>query len=261
MVRSPAESTGSRDGGGTAFAASQTILVLAPDPCRCGELVGALQRRGLPSVQATTLEEAMYWAEEEPPALAVLDLRAQRWRPILAHLRSDGRAVVALADDPRERRMALEAGCLDATSVKVDAEELAVKVRGLVRERRVVPAFRGAAGPLEVDLVEGRLRWRGEEVSVPRQVLILAAVLVAHAGHPVATSTLLQELGWDPWSKPDRLHKTVWRLRRALGLPRASGFLRARRGYGYEIFPDADAPPRADAPLLRSRKLATARHP
>lgn len=181
----------------------------------------------------------MYWAEQEPPTLAVLDLRAQRWRPVLAHLRSAGRAVVALADDPHERRMALEAGCLDAMPVKADAEELALKVQGLVRDRRVVPAFKGAAGPLQVDLVEGWLRWCGEEVAVPRHVLVFAAALVAHAGRPVANPTLLQELGRDPWSKPYLLHKTVWRLRRALQLPRDSSFLRARRGYGYGIFPDA----------------------
>lgn len=222
------------------FAASRTVLVLAPDPARCGELVGALQRRGLPSVQASTLEEAVYWAEEEPPALAILDLRAQRWRPVLAHLRGDGRAVVVLADDPQQRRMALEAGCLDASPTKVDVDELALKVRAFVRDRRVLPAFRGSAGPLEVDLAHGWLRWRGEEVAVPRQVLLLAAVLVAHAGQPVPTATLLQELWHDPWSRPALVHKTVWRLRCALGLTRASAFLRARRGYGYGIFPDAD---------------------
>ena len=64
-MRTLGEPTGSRNGRQAAFAASRTILVLAPDPHRCGELVGALQRRGLPSVQATTLEEAMYWAEEK----------------------------------------------------------------------------------------------------------------------------------------------------------------------------------------------------
>jgi DNA-binding response OmpR family regulator len=114
--------------------------------------------------------------------------------------------------------MALEAGCLDATSVKIQAEELALKVQGLVRDRRVVPAFKGAAGPLEVDLVEGQLRWRGEKLSVPHQVLIMAAALVAHAGRPVANPTLLQELGRDPWSKPQLLHKTAWRLRPCAGV-------------------------------------------
>jgi len=237
---------------GEPLAAARTILVFGPEPHRCGELVRAFQRRGLPSIQATTPEEAMYWIEQESPALGVLDFRVQGWRPILAHLRSDGRAIIALTDDARDRRMALEAGCIDATSVKVDAAELALKVRGLVRERRVVSAFRGSAGPLEVDLVEGRLRWHGEEIAVPRQVLILAAVLIAHAGHPVATSTLLQELWQDPWSQPGRLHKTVWRLRRAVGLARDSGFLRARRGYGYGIFPDQVA---IDPPLPLKRAV------
>ncbi len=226
---------------------AKTILVLSPDGCRSGELVQALQRRGLPAVQAGSLEEATYWTEEAPPVLAILDLRAQRWRPVLAALRSAGRLIVAVTNDPAERRMALEAGCVDATSRTVDADEMALKAYRLVRERRVVRTFTGAAGPLEVDLGEGRLRWRGEDVRVPPQVLMLAAVLIAHAGRPVATPTLLQELWQDPWSGPDRLHKTIWRLRRALGLPRDSGFLCARRGYGYGIFPDADAA--NDAPV------------
>jgi hypothetical protein len=55
MAREGALRAGPRDGEGTAsLSASRTVLVVTPEPTKAGEVVGALQDRGVPSIQATT---------------------------------------------------------------------------------------------------------------------------------------------------------------------------------------------------------------
>src|SRR5712691_1129862 len=52
---------GPRDGEGTAsLSASRTVLVVTPESTRAGEVVGALQDRGVPSIQASTPPQATH---------------------------------------------------------------------------------------------------------------------------------------------------------------------------------------------------------
>jgi DNA-binding response OmpR family regulator len=111
------------------------VLVVSPDLHRCADIVGALQRRGMPSLLTTNAPEALFWLTEEPPAMIVIDLRTEHSTALLAKFREQQRSVVALSDDAQARASALEAGCVEADPLAHAAEEIALKVRAFLKTR------------------------------------------------------------------------------------------------------------------------------
>jgi DNA-binding response OmpR family regulator len=230
-----------RDGEGTAFlSASRTVLVVTPESTKAGEVVGALQERGVPSVQASTPPQALFWARRATPALVVLDMNVRGARLLLGAFRGEGRLLVALNDDLSERVRALEAGCADALPRSLEPDELALKVTRLTRSDGIEAVGTIAAGPLTIDLSACSLLWRDEELSVSPLLLSLSAYLASHAGRLTPARTLLEDVWGEPWADANKVHQAVYRLRRRLGEPAHSPFLVARRGHGYGLFPEAE---------------------
>ncbi len=229
-----------RDEEGVApLSASRTVLVVSPESNRAGEIVGALQGRGVPSIQASTPPQAIFWARRSTPALVLLDLNVQSARLLLGEFRAEGRLLVALNDDADQRLQALEAGCVDALPQSLEPNELALKVARLARSNRVQQDGTVVAGPMTVDLSSCRLLWDGLELAVSPLLLELAAYLAAREGRLTPARTLLQDVWGEPWAHPNKVHQAVYRLRRQLGEPADSSFFVARRGHGYGLFPHA----------------------
>ncbi|MGH8308542.1 MAG: winged helix-turn-helix domain-containing protein [Steroidobacteraceae bacterium] len=157
---------------------------------------------------------------------------------LLQQFRAEGRAILALSDDPKARINALEAGCLDATMSSTPIHELALKIARAVHERRVRRVGTIAAPPLVVDLSARRLVWHGTSIAASGALVDLAACLASRQGQIVPTRVILEEVSGEPWASTDRVHRNVWRLRKTLGLSRDSQFLVARWREGYGIFPD-----------------------
>jgi two-component system, OmpR family, response regulator len=157
---------------------------------------------------------------------------------LLGELRHEGYAVVAVSDDPRERTWALEAGCLDAILPLLEPDELALKVRELVHDRRLRRQGTIVAGPLIVDLATRLVSWRGENITVSPLLLDLAAYLASRAGQFTPSRVLLEEVWGEPWSNLNKVHQAIWRLRRYLREPVGSSFLVGRQGHGYGVFPE-----------------------
>lgn len=220
------------------LSASRTVLAVVPDRRRCGEIVGALQTKGIPALQAGTASQAFFWFTEEPPVLVVLDLNTKRWVTLLDRFRSAQSLVIALSDDSRLRASALEAGCIEANPATQAAEELALSVGAFLRTRSIRVAPLRSVGPLVADRSTGRLRWFDEEIEVSAHLFELAAYLVERSGEMVPTDVLLRDVWGESWASPDRVHKAVWRFRKHLGIGPDSRFLVGRRGYGYGLFPE-----------------------
>jgi DNA-binding response OmpR family regulator len=238
MARDGALRADSRDGEGIApLSASRTVLVVTPESTRAGEVVGALQSRGVPSVQASTPPQALFWARRSMPALVVLDMNVRGARLLLGEFRGEGRLLVALNDDVDERVRALEAGCLDALPHSMEPDELALKVTRLARSDRIQAGGTVVAGPLKADLSACRLTWKNEPLSVSPLLLALAGYLAARAGQLTPARTLLEDVWGEPWANPNKVHQAMYRLRRRLGEPADSRFLVAKRGHGYGLFP------------------------
>lgn len=238
MARDGALRAEPRDREGTAsLSASRTVLVVTPEPTRAGEVVGALQSRGVPSIQATTPPQALFWARRSRPALVVLDMNVRGARLLLGEFRAEGRLLVALNDDVGERLRALEAGCVDALPQSLESDELALKVTRLARSDHVQARGTVIVGPLTVDLSACRLVWKDEELRVSPLLLAIAAHLATRAGHLTPARTLLEDVWGEPWADPNKVHQAMYRLRRRLGEPGDSRFLVAQRGHGYGFFP------------------------
>jgi len=240
MAREAARRAELRDGEGVApLSASRMGLVVSPESNRAGEIVGALQGRGVPSIQASTPPQAIFWARRSTPALVLLDLNVQSAGLLLGEFRAQGRLLVALNDDADQRLRALESGCLDALPQSLEPDELAVKVARLARSDQVQRHGTLVAGPLTVDLSACRLVWKDEELTVSPLLLGLAAYLAERGGRLTPARTLLQDVWGEPWANPNKVHQAVYRLRRRLGEPTESHFLVAKRGHGYGLFPQA----------------------
>jgi DNA-binding response OmpR family regulator len=224
------------DGG---LAASRIVLVVLRDPSRAGEIVGTIQVRGLPAVQAASARQTVFWSRLASPALTILDLGVDRSRMLVGELRREGKAVVAVSDDPQMRTWALEAGCLDAIPPSVEPDELALKVSGLVHGGQLRRGGRITADPLTVDLSARRLLWKGEDIAVSPLLLELAAYLAARPGQLTPARVLLEEVWGEPWAGLNKIHQAIWRLRRCLREPVGSSFLIGRFSHGYGVFPQA----------------------
>jgi DNA-binding response OmpR family regulator len=243
MAREGALRAGPRDGEGTAsLSASRTVLVVTPEPTKAGEVVGALQDRGVPSIQASTPPQALFWARRARPALVLLDTNVRGAHLLLGEFRGEGRLLIALNDDHSERLRALEAGCVDALPRSLEPDELALRVTRLARSEDLRPEGSIVAGPLTVDLSAGRLLWQGGEVSVSPLLLALAGYLASRAGRLTPAHMLLEDVWGEPWADPNKVHQAMYRLRHRLGEPVNSGFFVARRGHGYGLFPPLAAP-------------------
>lgn len=240
MAQEGALRAGPRDGEGIAsLSASRTVLVVTPESTRAGEVVGALQERGVPSIQASTPPQAIFWARRATPALVLLDTTVRGASLLLGEFRSEGRLLIALNDDDSERVRALEAGCVDALPRSLKPDELALKVTRLARSEGLRARGTVVAGPLTVDLSAGRLLWRDQELAVSPLQLALAGYLASRAGQLTPARELLTDVWGEPWADPNKVHQAMYRLRRSLGVPAKSHFLVARRGHGYGLFPQA----------------------
>jgi DNA-binding response OmpR family regulator len=241
MAREGALKAGPRDGEGTAsLSASRPVLVVTPEPTKAGEVVGALQDRGVPSIQASTPPQALFWARRATTALVLLDTNVRGARLLLGEFRGEGRLLIALNDDHDERVRALEAGCVDALPTSLETEELAVRVTRLARSEDVPVGGTAVAGPLAVDRSARCLLWRDEEIHVSPLLLTLAGYLASRPGQLTSARQLLEDVWGEPWADPNKVHQAVYRLRRRLGEPPQSGFLVTRRGHGYGFFPGGE---------------------
>ena len=225
---------------GETLSSARTVLVVAPTRGKAGEIAGALQDKGIPSPFATTSRQAVYWMRKESPALIAVDMRTSGARPLVEHLRQEGRTVYAMSNDVQERVTALEAGCTAADG-DLSSDEIALKIAALMRDRRLRPTGRIQAGPLTVDLSSRQFLWGAEPIAAAPLLLDLAACLANRAGDFVAVRVLLDEVWGESWAQHDKVHKAIWRLRHQLQLPRKSRFILGKWGHGYGMFPDAAA--------------------
>jgi DNA-binding response OmpR family regulator len=212
------------------------ILLVEKSYTRAGELLGAIQRLGLPCVVALDPMMFRQWRENLKAAAVVLNLEVPWTRELGDLLTEEGLPVVALSDIRDERLAAIEHGYSDVFPASTSFDEIAARLSsrfGRANDEFLAPAEAPASGPLRVNVARRAAYWRGEEVELTPRLFSLAAYLAARPGVYVSIQTLLQEVWREGWANADKVHKGVSRLRLALG-PGSSAFIRSKRGYyGY----------------------------
>ncbi len=231
-----------------------TLVLVADDEASIREVVKLfLGDEGYAVETAASGEEALAKARELHPDLAVLDISmpgGMDGLEVLDRLRSwSSMPVIFLSarGSPSERAAGLKGGADDYILKPFHADELAARVRAVLRRAR--PGARSAdrADPgtlrfadIEVDFERRVLRKQGRSLWLGRTEWLLLQQLAFNAGKVVLSTELLRSV-WGAGYEDDLhlLRLCISRLRRKLGLPAGEeGSIRTYVGVGYALMLD-----------------------
>lgn len=175
-------------------------------------------------------------------AAVVLDLGLPRLSgmDLLRRLRAAGNAVPVLIltarDATRDKLSGLDGGADDYVVKPVDLEELAARLRALIRRSggRAMP--RVICGEVEFDPA-ARRAWRaGEPVELSARELAILETLMENAGRVISRGQLEAAIyGWGEGAESNAVEVHIHHLRRKLG----AELIKTIRGVGYLIQKDS----------------------
>ncbi|MDE2369549.1 MAG: winged helix-turn-helix domain-containing protein [Burkholderiales bacterium] len=220
------------------------ILLAEDDPLLGDGLRAGLRQLGFQVDWVRNGEAAERELRAEPYAAAVLDLGlpSKDGMAVLAAVRRSGIAVPVLVltarDAVADRVRGLDVGADDYVVKPVDLEELAARLRALVRRAHGQPQERLAAQDVELDPAARRVLKRGEPVVLSTREFDLLHVLMLNAGRVLSREQLERQLySWGREVESNAVEVHVHHLRRKLG----AGLIQTLRGVGYTLL--REAPP------------------
>jgi two-component system, OmpR family, response regulator len=131
----------------------------------------------------------------------------------------------------------LKAGADDYMSKPFGMQEFLARVEALIRRRRTpqAPAYLDY-GPLQIDLVQRRARFKGEFIDLTPQEFSLLYVLAQAGGVPLSRSELLRRAWPDAIDNPRTIDTHVLSLRKKVELdPRQPSLIQTIRNVGYRL--------------------------
>jgi two-component system, OmpR family, response regulator len=170
--------------------------------------------------------------------LVILDLGLPR-RDGLSVLRSmrakrnDVPVLIMTARDAVTDRVAgLDAGADDYLVKPFDLDELAARVRAVMRRRAGRAQSLLRIGELEIDVKEKRVRFRGREVPLSAREYAILEALADRPGRVLSRAQLEERLyGWDEEIASNAVEVHIHALRRKLD----PALIRNVRGLGYSL--------------------------
>ena len=186
----------------------------------------------------------------EPGVVAVIDARdvpgvndvgpIVRDDPIFAvdEVQFAGQPLFAVTarDGVDDRVAGLNLGADDYVVKPFATEELAARLRAVLRRPVEALALRLAVGNVELDPAQGAVSVRGKGISVPRKELAILELLMRRAGRVVARGAIEQgvySLGEEIGS--NAIDANISRLRRRLSESESDLIIHAVRGVGYML--------------------------
>lgn len=216
------------------------ILMIEGDPVLGLEIRHSLVRKGYTVSWLKDARSALGVLRNRTADLILIDLDSPECHGIdvVKHARCACMDTPILATSSRNdlsiRISALDAGADDYMARPVQTEELAARVRSLVRRRRGFFVNRIVAGELSLDLGTSEVTFRGQKVRLTRRELALLQSLVGNAGRPVPRSSLEDSIyGLDTVVGTNAIEVLIHGLRRKL----SSETIRNIRGFGYSVSP------------------------
>jgi two-component system response regulator QseB len=222
-------------------------ILLAEDDVPLGNaLVSGLRHLGYAVDWVCDGRHAIQALADTPYSAAVIDWNLPRASgpDIIASLRRRGDATPALlltARDAIDDRVAgLDCGADDYVVKPVQLEELAARMRALLRRAAGSSAPVLEVGPLRLDPTLHAVSLAGAPVALSAREYARLEVLAARPGRAWSRAQLDQALFvWGEEIASNAVEVHVHHLRRKLG----PGWIRTLRGVGYALYP-----PAADAP-------------
>ena len=216
-------------------------LLLVEDDTMIGEAIRAgLQREGLAVDWVHDGESAETALRSEPFDVVLLDLGLPR-RPglaVLSALRARGDAlpviILTARDAVSDRVQGLDAGADDYLVKPFDLDELAARVRALLRRKsgRGAPAIEHLG--VVLDPAAHTVRRDGEDVSLSPKEFALLQLLMERPGTILSRTRIEERLyGWGQEVESNAVEVHIHGLRRKLG----PDFILNVRGVGYRVRP------------------------
>lgn len=222
------------------------ILLVEDDPLLGDGLRAGLRQRGF---IVDWVRDGLAAARElraEPYAAAVLDLGLPLMDGIdvLASVRRAGTTLPVLVltarDAVAERVRGLDIGADDYVTKPVDLDELAARLRALVRRAHGQPQELLTAQGIVLDPAARRVTQDGGEVALVAREFDLLHALMLNAGRVMSREQLEQHLyGWGQEVESNAVEVHVHHLRRKLG----PALIETVRGVGYVLRREAAAAP------------------
>jgi two-component system response regulator QseB len=174
--------------------------------------------------------------------LVLLDLGLPRkdGLSVLRSMRGHGNKVpvviVTARDAVSDRIAGLDAGADDYLVKPFDLDELAARVRAVLRRHAGRSEATLRAGDLEIDTASRQVRWKGREVALSAREYALLEALADRPGAFLTRSQLEERLyGWEEEIASNAVEVHVHALRRKLD----PSIIRNVRGMGYSLVKDA----------------------
>ena len=212
-------------------------ILLAEDDTLLGDgLRAGLRQLGFQVDWVRDGEAARRELAAQPYAAAVLDLGLPRHDglDVLAGMRREGNTtpvlVLTARDAVSDRIRGLDLGADDYVIKPVDLNELAARLRALVRRAHGQPSEHLRRGVLELDPAGRCVRQGGVEVALSTREFDLLHALMLASGRVLTREQLEQHLySWGQEVESNAIEVHIHHLRRKLG----SEVIRTIRGVGY----------------------------
>ncbi|WP_102223680.1 response regulator [Acidimangrovimonas sediminis] len=226
------------------------ILVVEDDAVLADGLRVGLRLAGFTPDHVATLADARAALDTTPFAALVLDLMLpDGWGlDLLREIRARGRdlpvLVLTARDRTRERIDGLDAGADDYLGKPFDLDELAARLRALIRRGAGRSAGWIEHGALRLDPVARQAIHAGTALKLSRREFAVLQALVERPGRILSKRDLEDRLyGWDDEIESNAVEVHIHHLRAKLG----RGFIETLRGIGYRAA-EPEGPPSPSRP-------------
>jgi len=219
---------------------SEQILIISTDPLLIQQVQVSLNGRGYELKSAPTGLEALRRMYVARPDLIILDGRSPNFE-ILHRIRQVTDLPILMFVSEGEIPRGLNEGADDCLSEPFLPEELAARVRALLRRARLPPTTEWVTHYIDdqvsINLEQKRVLVQGERVHLTPVEFRLLACLVGNAGNVVSRQQLMARV-WGPEhvGKDYLLSPRIYKLRQKIEPdPRQPEYIVTERGFGYRF--------------------------
>ena len=218
------------------------LLVIEDDNTLRESLAAKLTESGFAVEQAADGREGLYFAQEYPIDLAIIDLGLPQMSglDIIREVRKDGKSfpiLILTARDRWEDKVdGLDAGADDYVVKPFQFEEVIARVNALVRRSGGWAASEMVAGPVSLDLSRQEVKVNGVAVELTSFEYKIIEYLMVRAGQVISKTELTERLYDQDFERDSNVIEVfVGRLRKKLDPDNTIKPIETLRGRGYRF--------------------------
>jgi two-component system response regulator PhoP len=218
------------------------LLVIEDDDTLRESLAAKLTESGFAVEQAADGREGLYFAQEYPIDLAIIDLGLPEVSglDIIREVRKDGKSfpiLILTARDRWEDKVdGLDAGADDYVVKPFQFEEVIARVNALVRRSGGWAASEMVAGPVSLDLSRQEVKVNGVAIELTSFEYKIIEYLMVRAGQVISKTELTERLYDQDFERDSNVIEVfVGRLRKKLDPDNTIKPIETLRGRGYRF--------------------------